>query len=534
MGKLTPTYKKAIIDDLRDNILSGNSSYYAFVSNPNATVLEKIPVIINNDYSINFLNDWQMIFGKKLKYNNFSPVIKRNIWQSGQYYNRYDNTVEDLYEKGNYYVYSQRVYQGKDFGGGYYVYKCIDNNYDPITKRGGPSIVDPGSINDPTQKITFETADGYKWRYLTTVSNKNMYRFSTGDLDLNNGLSPINVDQDIATTARKYCGIDVINVVYGGSGYDSYNRGIIQSVSNSTVIEISEDASGDAGFYVNNSIYIFNSISSTGQIFRIVDYFTQAQNKFVVIDRSADLTNITPQSTQYIISPQIITESDGIPPKAYSVINTASNSISKVIVLDSGSDISWANVAVYTNPSLPNVIEANLYAIVPPPGGHGADPEVELGVVGFGVNFQFSNTESKQIPAEEISYDKIGIIKNPFGLSKVDASKGVRYVANTFNQLLVCNVNQTAVSGQTVIGQTSKSRAIVVLANSSKISLVGDQTFKDGENIAYSNGVVISQIGVDKRADVYAKDIYPMYVQNINKVTRSNTQTEEFKLVVQL
>lgn len=534
MGKLTPTYKKAIIDDLRDNVLSEKSSYYAFVSNPNAIVAESIPPIINNDYNINFLNDWQMIFGKKLKYDNFSPVIKRVIWKSGEYYNRYDNTIVDLYEKGNYYVYSQRVYQGKDFGGGYYVYKCIDNNYDPITKRGGPSTVDPGSINDPTQKITFETSDGYKWRYITTVSNKNMYRFSTGDLDLSNGLSPINIDQDLVTTAKKYCGVDVMNIEYGGSGYDSYNSGTIQSVSNSTVFEIAEDASGETGFYVNNSIYFFNTTSATGQLFKIVDYFTQAQNKFVIIDRAADLTNITPQSTQYIISPQIITESDGVPPKAYSVINSVSNSISKIVIIDPGSDISWANVSVYSYPSLPNIIEANVYAIVPPPGGHGADPEVELGVVGFGVNFQFSNNESKQIPANNISYDKIGIIKNPYALVKSNASKGIKYTANTFNQILLCNVNQTAVTGQTVIGQTSKSRATVVLANSSKISLIGDQTFLDGENIAYSNGVIISQIGVDKRADVYAKDMYPMYVQNINKVTRSDTQTEEFKLVVQL
>lgn len=532
MGKLTPTYRKAIIEDLRDNVLSGQSTYYAFVADPNAVEVERIPQIINNDYNVNFLNDWQMIFGKRLTYNNFSPIIRRVIWTFGAYYERYDNITEDLYEKGNYYVYSQRVYQGKDFGGGYYVYKCIDNGYDPITKRGLPSQIDPGSVNDPTQKTTFATSDGYKWRYITTVSNKNMYRFSTGDLNLSEGLSPINPDQDIVTTAKKFCGVDVVNIIDGGKGYDSWDTGVIQSVQSPTILEIDEDAVANAGYFTNNSIYLFNATSATGQLFRITNYYAQAKNKYVVLDRDADLTNITPGSTEYIISPQVVFETDGLAPRAFCYVNSTANSIQSVVVLDPGSDISWANVSVYSNPIYGS--GANLYAIIPPPGGHGADPEVELGVVGFGVNFQFSNNESKQIPANNISYDKIGIFKNAYSLKKTDASKGIKYTANTFNQLLVCNVNQTAVTGQTVFGQTSKSRATVVLANSSKISLIGDQTFLDGENIAYSNGVVISQIAVDKRADVYTKDVYPMYVQNINKVTRTDTQTEEFKLVVQL
>lgn len=532
MGKLTPAYRKAIIEDLMDSVLSGNSSYYAFVANPSSISLEKIPNIINNDYNVNFLNDWEMIFGKKLKYNNFSPMIKRVVWTSGTVYTRYDNTVENLYENGNYYVYSQRVYQGKDFGGGYYVYKCIDNGYDPITKKGKPSTVDPGSINDPIQKSTFETSDGYKWRYITKVSNKNMYNFSTGDLNLSNGLSPINEDLDIVTTSNKFSGIDVINIVDGGSGYDSWNEGIVQSITNSFVIEVSLDASGNNNFYNNNSIYIYNTSSATGQLFRVDRYFTQSKNKFVVLDKEANTQNITPGFTKYIISPQIVVDSDGISPRAYAVMNVTTNSINKVVVLDPGSDISWANVSVYSNPVYGT--GANLYAIVPPPGGHGSNPVVELGVVGFGVSFQFNNTESKQIPAEDIYYNKIGIIKNPYGLDKATGAKTVRYVANTYNQLLVCNVNQTAITGQTVIGTTSKSRGVVVIANSSKMSIVGDQTYQDGENVAYSNGVVISRIGVDKRSDVYAKDIFPMYVQNINKVARSNTQTEQFKLVVQL
>lgn len=549
MGKLTASYRKALIDEMLDNINSDTSCYYAFAANPNPDDLEKIPPVINNDYNVNFLNDWKMIFGKKLKYNNISPVVKRVIWKSGTKYTRYDNTVENLYENGNYYVYSQRVYKGiGDFGGGYYVYKCIDNNYDELLNMPGVSTVDPGSIDDPTQKITFETSDGYKWRYITTVSNKNMNRFSTGDLTLNDGLSPINPDQNIVTTAEYFSGVDVVAIENGGTGY-AWNKGTIQSFTNSTVVEIkantqidpitnervSPEASSEADFYKESAIYIYNENSATADLYRIKKYFLQSSSKFVEIDREANTLNIIPGATKYEIAPRLVFESDGIPPKAYCEVNW-SNVISKVVIINPGSNISWANVAVLNNPQYGS--GANLYPIVPPPGGHGADPASELNVRGFGVSFQFSNTESKQIPGDGLSYDKIGIIKNPYGLNKETLRKELRYKANTFNQLLVCNANKTAITGQTVIGQTSNSRGTLIYSvedeTSVKLSIIGDQTFQEGETIAYSNGVQISQIGILKRADVYSKDIYPMYVQNINKVTRANTQTEEFKLVVQL
>jgi hypothetical protein len=531
MGKLTAAYRKAIIRDVLQSVLDGQSSYYAFAADPSSPAFDQIPPIVNNDYSVNFLNDWQMIFGKRLQYNNFAPVIKRVLWTSGTTYTRYDNTVENFNELGGYYVYSQRVYQGKDFGGGYYVYKCIDNNYDPVTKKGTPSLVDPGTINDPTQKTTFETSDGYKWRYLTTVSNKNMFRFSTGDLALSNGLSPINPEQDVQTTAAKYCGVDVINILNGGTDYRTWNNGIIQSFTNSSVLEIGNDAFAEDQYYNNNAIYIYNSTSATSQLFRIANYYTQSKSRFIVLDGEANTDNIIPGSTKYTISPRVVIESDGIPPRAYSVINATSNAISKIIVLDSGSDISWANVKIYSNPSYGR--GANLYAIVPPPGGHGSDPEAELNVLGFGISFQFANNESGSIP-DDITYDKIGIVKNPYKLDQGDASKSIKYTSNTFNQLLVCNVNQTAITGQTVIGETSNSRGVVVLSNSSELSICGDQTFQNGENLLYANGVLISQIAVDKRGDIYTKELFPLYVQNINKVTRTGYQTEEFKLVIQL
>jgi hypothetical protein len=155
MGKLLPYYKKALIDELLDNVSANDSYYYAFGANPIAYAGDP-PAIANTDYQDLFINNWQLLFGKKLNKTNFAAVIDNNQWSSNTIYRRYDNTDNELYSNNLFYVISPPDY----IGGNYNIYKCIDN------ANGLPSTIKPNQI----QYTTFETADGYKWRYLTSVT----------------------------------------------------------------------------------------------------------------------------------------------------------------------------------------------------------------------------------------------------------------------------------------------------------------------------------------------------------------------------
>ena len=55
----------------------------------------------------------------------------------------------------------------------------------------------------------------------------------------------------------------------------------------------------------------------------------------------------------------------------------------------------------------------------------------------------------------------------------------------------------------------------------------------DGEGV-YTTGSNLTYISIQSRGNIYTKDINPLYVQNINNVNRSNTQTESFKLILQV
>lgn len=521
MGKLLPTYKKVIIEELVDNIFSNSSQYYAFASNP-VEYPGAVPAVSNSDYNTVYEYNWSMLFGKKIKSNDIAPVIEKNIWNTNTVYEMYDNTSETLFTNNNFYVISEPSITG----GSYYVYKCIDN------ANGAVSTVDPGKIGTPTQPSTFTTtADGYKWRYISTISSKNYQKFGSDEF------VPIYTDPTISASAKNYAGVDVVIIANSGSGYTAYTNGVVQSVQNSTVIQISPNASTSDNFYVNSGIYIYNSIEATSQLKIVSDYVVNSSGKFVFTDTPVNTSLITAGISNYLISPAVVFETDGdSDPSAYSIVNTTNYSISEIVMLSPGVNISWANATIQANYGS----GANIYAIVPPAGGHGFDAVSELNVKGVSVAFDFSNTESNTITTSNTVYNKIGIVKNPHILSANITTgaitKGNTYSSNTFNNLMVANVSPsyTFTKGQTIIGANSQARGVVVFSNSTQVFITGDQTFKDGEYVKNTSGTQLTVIEIKNSPDVYTKDLKPIYVENINNINRSDIQTESYKLIVEI
>lgn len=515
MGKLLSNFKKSLIEELKDNVFSNTSHYYAFAANP-IEYSNGIPTITDDDYTKNFTNDWLMLFGKKIFSHDILPVIDKNLWTTNTVFDRYDNTSQTLHTNNNFYVISPP----SEIGGDYHVYVCIDN------ANGSVSNVNPSSIGTPTQATTFTTTDNYKWRYLTSITNAIYDKFSTEEY------FPIYENPTIVSTAPQYSGVEVVVISNTGTNYSAYTNGIVQSVVNSTLIQIQNSASPDNNFYTNNGIYIYNTLLGTSQLLTVNTYISNSTGKWVYFKEEANTSLILSGQSNYLISPKVVFETDGdSDPIAYSTINTTSNSLQSIVILDIGSNISRANVHIQTNFGS----GANLYAIVPPPGGHGFSPQNVLNVKGMCIAFSFANSEANTIITSNTVYNKIGIIKNPYTM-QANTSKGTRYYSNTFSQVLKANVNPTSTFnvGETIIGANSGARGIVAFSNSTQLFLVGDKNFSNGEYIGNSSFSTITQISINDIGDIYAKDITPLYIQNINNTNRSNTQTESFKIVIQV
>lgn len=512
MGKLLPQYKKAIIDEIISSIGSNTSQYYAFAANPIAYDGNNIPILNSDDYSTSFTNDWQMIFGKKLKPTDIAPVISNKPWKANTVYNRYDNTVANL---TNYYV----IVPPSTVGGSYNVYKCIDN------ANGSPSIYPP----DQVQQQSFTKTDGYTWRYISSISSSLYNKSAT------NNYAPVTTNTTIVSGAFSHSGVEVVMINNGGVGYSCYTNGIIQSVSNSTLLQLQINASRDNDFYSKNSIYIYNTGSTTGQLMTIQRYVANLTGNWVYLDSPANTDQINATVTRYYISPKVAFETDGdSSPKALSYINPSSNSISSIQIINTGTGISWANVSIQSNTTYGS--GANLYAIVPPPGGHGSNPSSELGVNGFVVSFNFSNTESNTILVTT-QYNKIGLIKNPYYISQSTRNKTTAYSSNTFSSVLRANLDfgsSIFSTGDIVIGANTGSRGTVAFCNSTVVCLTGDKRFTNERIVSTNNSSLSANITINTVGDIFTKDIAPLYVQNISNVIRSGNQAESFKLIIKV
>jgi predicted DNA-binding helix-hairpin-helix protein len=88
--------------------------------------------------------------------------------------------------------------------------------------------------------------------------------------------------------------------------------------------------------------------------------------------------------------------------------------------------------------------------------------------------------------------------------------------------------------GTIVQGQTSGAYGMVALSNSQAVWLTGDKTFSAGEVVASLDGMIEATVDVTYLGALYARDLRPIYVQNINTVTRTATTSEAYRLVISI
>lgn len=193
------------------------ASIYAFLAKVDAwTDPENPPVPTQDQLAIKKI--FKNIFVAKKVTNNFiSPVIERINWQSGVVYDYYRDDV-NMFEKDSNGFLLKKFYIKNRYD---QVFKCLWNNGDGTTGQASTNepYFEPGTFN--TNNI-FEGADGYKWKYMFTVDSGKKVTF------MDEYWIPVPVANTIpiSQTTAGAGNIDVINVLNGGSGYDTLNAAV--------------------------------------------------------------------------------------------------------------------------------------------------------------------------------------------------------------------------------------------------------------------------------------------------------------------
>lgn len=205
---ITKDFRVRVAEAFKNGYESGNV-LYAFIGRPQAwnnELVANVPV----DSVASTVEYWQdMVALKKISPSDIGLVTRRIDWETGTVYDQYASNISvsvpaesgaTTLEDSNFYVLTD------DFN----VYKCIFNN------EGAASTVKPTGTG--TTIIT--TADGYRWKYMYTISAGDALKFLTADF------MPTRTDSTVSAAAVSGA-LDQILVKAAGSGYTSTPNVII-------------------------------------------------------------------------------------------------------------------------------------------------------------------------------------------------------------------------------------------------------------------------------------------------------------------
>jgi len=178
------------------------------------------PPTPNDDISSEFYNWDDMLGAKIIASTDVSYCIPRRNWTTGTTYDMYEHNVgsSNTANSGATNLFDSTFLV---MNSAYAVYKCIEND------GATASTTEPTS----TSNSIFSTADGYRWKYMYSLTSAETLNFMSTDF--------IHASTDSTVSAAAVDGaLDTILVVAGGSGYT------LSTGSTITAIPIRGDGSG--------------------------------------------------------------------------------------------------------------------------------------------------------------------------------------------------------------------------------------------------------------------------------------------------
>ena len=166
--------------------------------------------------------------------------------------------------------------------------------------------------------------------------------------------------------------------------------------------------------------------------------------------------------------------------------------------------------------------------------GVGAEAAVDLKAASVMFQCKIEGTDSNFLTGQD--FRQVGLIKNP--LDK-NAALFTATTGNALRKMTLSSVISSFTADKTIQGQTTNAKAFVDAIDSNQIfyhqtDATGFVAFQDGETIDEINGV--GQGIIDSsliRADVDNQSGDLLYIDNRSPVSRTSTQSEDIKIIIQ-
>ena len=414
-----------------------------------------------------------LLAAKKIASSDVSFVIPRRNWTTSTVYDYY------RHDYGNRITGSTSVQTANSgatslFDATYYVmsstynvYKVLDNN------SNAASTTEPTG----TSTAVLTTADGYKWKYMYTLSATQQSNFLSTDfmaVATNGTVSAAAVDGAVRIVKIKSAGTGGANGTHTGIAI----RG--------------DGSSGTVSVTVAGGVITAVTVTNVGSGYT----FAYIRNADIV---TAGATGLTGSELDVIIEPKgghgfdAVKELGGF----YVMLNTNFDGSESANTGDFTTANDFRRIALIRDPFS---------------GGSAASTSTLRGTKA--IRFAASPTPGTFTVDEEINQATTGAVGK---VVEWDATNRIlHYIQTRFNDEGVdSNGNLTAFSGANVVtGQTSSATGTP--------SSTGSES---ADNITFTSGYAASEIDADK-GDV-------IYIENRSPITRASDQTENVKLIIE-
>jgi len=200
------------------------TNLYLFIGKVNAWSDENDPPAPTDSIANTSFDYWRsMISAKKITSADVSHIIPRINWESNTSYTAHSQSNNEQ-SANNFYVVTDQLN----------VYKCLQNNVANGTSTIKPTGTGTGLI---------ELSDGYKWKYMYTISPQDTLKFTTSEYIpvkkvgvLNDGSNQYTVEQSAVDGA-----IDVINRTSNGDFLAQFSA----TPTDSTGVEVRDFVVGE-------------------------------------------------------------------------------------------------------------------------------------------------------------------------------------------------------------------------------------------------------------------------------------------------
>ena len=496
-------------------VTSSANAYYSFIGLPNPSDFQSDWDTNPPSPKDNFDEEddyWDtMIALKKITSSDVRQVVQRRLWTSGTTYDMYrgdysrSNTAKvsgatNLYSATYYVVNSD-----------YRIYECLQNGTDPDNPNGRPSLDEP-TFTDLEPRSAGSSGDGYIWKYLYTIKPSDIVKFESTDF--------IPVPLDWATSSDNAAVRD--NAVDG-------------SIKIVTITE--------RGIGVGTANVTYTRVPIKG---------------------------------------------DGTGAECTIVVNN-DQKIDSVTVSSQGSGYTYGNVDIVAG-GIPTAATRPLFdVIISPPGGHGSDIYRELGAYNVLLYSRIENDNENPdfITGNQIA--RIGVVENPsayassqnLSLDKASAVPALRLTGTGYSSATFTAdsyFKQTIAAGTTALGRvvnydqttgvlkywqdrsmagfntvgtaqteptygynlnkftaTPSTGGTLTIVPSTGSNLAIDTSFTGVSTVKNSRTYYLGQSFTDGVANPEAKKYSGniIYVDNRPSITRSTSQKEDIKVILQ-